>query len=94
MKKMFCRCLLPGIFLCVSVQTQHGVFFSPSHLLYLPFFPPSLPLVISRNSDPGSHHRLSFPLPTTTRAFELSREDLIQVISSLADSRRISPLSS
>ena len=44
----------------------------------------------SRSSDPGSHSRLFFPLPTRVRALHFYREN-ISALSSLVDSRRIVP---
>ena len=50
----------------------------------------SLPSIGRRDSDPGSHGRLSSPLPTMVRALHFYREK-ISALPALVDSRRIVP---
>ena len=89
--------------LLYTVEYYCSFIFNPSHLLSLLFFflihpiyyrclsflslPPTCS---SRASDPGSHSRLFFPLPSTVRALHFYRHK-IGALSSLVDSRRIVP---
>ena len=70
--------LIPLLFLFFSFS-----FFSIPFIIFTILF--SLPP--SRNSDPGSHSRLFFSLPTTVRALHFYREN-ISAPSSLVDLRR------
>ena len=62
--------------LCTYTSTYVLFSFSffPSHWLSSPFF--FLPPINSRNSDPGSHSRLFFPLHTVARIFIARRFQL------------------
>ena len=67
--------------LCVVTKPWHRYIY-----IYI-FRPIYYPPVNSRNSDPGSHSRLFFPIPATVRALNFFREN-ISVLCSLVDLRR------
>ena len=66
------------------------LFFPPHPVYYLHTYFTPLPPINSRNSDPGSHRRLFFPLPTKVCTLHFYRGKT-SALSSSVDSRRVTP---
>ena len=85
--KPYCTCK-PYCTWYAKLTMYRKSFFSIPFIIFDLLF--SLPPINSRNSDPGSHRRLFFPLPTKVCTLHFYRGKT-SALSSSVDSRRVTP---